>query len=406
MKDRSKLKIKIGIMSFSLLMMGAVGISSALAVIGAHFSGVSQTKIQMLISITTFIILFSSLLAGKLQEYIAKKYIVIIGCILFVVGGVLPFFAKDFNVILLFRVIFGIGCGFVQPMSSAIIEENFSGHERDKMMGLQASMQQCGSSLINFTCGELGTIGWNYAFLPHLIGLIPLLLVPFLLPAVKPDRFAIEEKANKLERKKVKLTKGAIFWAATNFFAFMSAQANSIYGAYFLAEQGFGNSATAGRMTLVSSGVGFLTGLVLGKYCQKTKRFSFVIAMSLLMISDLMTILAKSVVTIWISKIFVGAAFAMFIPIVVMNAASSVDAYSKPMAIAITTCTKSLSQIICPFVVAFFAVRMDKQVNMGAYKFMTYYLVVLVVIYAVIATVQTIQDKKKAKAAAGQTADA
>jgi hypothetical protein len=119
-----------------------------------------------------------------------------------------------------------------------------------------------------------------------------------------------------------------------------------------------------------------------------------------------MTILAKSVVTIWISKIFVGAAFAMFIPIVVMNAASSVDAYSKPMAIAITTCTKSLSQIICPFVVAFFAVRMDKQVNMGAYKFMTYYLVVLVVIYAVIATVQTIQDKKKAKAAAGQTADA
>ena len=100
MKDRSKLKIKIGILSFSLLMMGAVGISSALAVIGAHFSGVSQTKIQMLISITTFVILFSSLLAGKLQEYIAKKYIVIIGCILFVVGGVLPFFAKDFNTVL------------------------------------------------------------------------------------------------------------------------------------------------------------------------------------------------------------------------------------------------------------------------------------------------------------------
>ncbi|MFR9062739.1 MAG: hypothetical protein ACLVJO_02665 [[Clostridium] scindens] len=49
-------RIKISIYAIALLMMGVIGITSALATIGANFPDASQTMIQNLISIPCLII--------------------------------------------------------------------------------------------------------------------------------------------------------------------------------------------------------------------------------------------------------------------------------------------------------------------------------------------------------------
>ena len=50
MDNKMKGRIKISIYAIALLMMGVIGITSALATIGANFPDASQTMIQNLIS--------------------------------------------------------------------------------------------------------------------------------------------------------------------------------------------------------------------------------------------------------------------------------------------------------------------------------------------------------------------
>ena len=61
---KSKGKIQVGIYLISILMMGVVGIASAISVIGANFPELSQTDVQTLISIPCIIIIPVTLVMG------------------------------------------------------------------------------------------------------------------------------------------------------------------------------------------------------------------------------------------------------------------------------------------------------------------------------------------------------
>lgn len=80
---KSKGKIQVGIYLISILMMGVVGIASAISVIGANFPELSQTDVQTLISIPCIIIIPVTLIVGKLMQVMSKKLLAIIGIILF-----------------------------------------------------------------------------------------------------------------------------------------------------------------------------------------------------------------------------------------------------------------------------------------------------------------------------------
>ena len=81
--NTSQSKIKIGICAMAILMMGVVGVSSSLSVIGAHFADASQNTIQSLISIPCLVILPATLISGKLMDFMPKKILGMIGIIFF-----------------------------------------------------------------------------------------------------------------------------------------------------------------------------------------------------------------------------------------------------------------------------------------------------------------------------------
>ncbi|MBE6046788.1 MAG: MFS transporter, partial [Clostridiales bacterium] len=114
----SKTKIKIGIYAMAVLMMGIVGVSGSLTVIGAQFSSASQSMIQSIISIPCLAVLPTTLLSGKLMGNMPKKTLGVIGMVIFLVGGVVPVCLTSLPVILVFRGIFGIGVGLVQAVAS------------------------------------------------------------------------------------------------------------------------------------------------------------------------------------------------------------------------------------------------------------------------------------------------
>ena len=184
---KSKGKIQIGIYLVSVLMMGVVGIASALSVIGSNFPELSQTDVQTLISIPCIVIIPVTLIVGKLMQVMSKKLLALIGIVLFLVGGVVPAFMTSFLALQVLRGVFGAGVGILQVVSTALVAENFEGAERDRVQGNLQAFQMLGCAIMVFVGGWLATLGWNVVFYVHLIGVISLVVALTCLPNVKPS---------------------------------------------------------------------------------------------------------------------------------------------------------------------------------------------------------------------------
>ena len=163
MDNKMKGRIKISIYAIALLMMGVIGITSALATIGANFPDASQTMIQNLISIPCFAIIPTTIIVGKLMETVPKKIIAVVGAACFLVGGIVPaFITSSFALILVMRAILGVGVGISQVVSTALVADNFQGEEQQKVQGTLQASQMGGVAVMVFAGGWLADIQWNY----------------------------------------------------------------------------------------------------------------------------------------------------------------------------------------------------------------------------------------------------
>ena len=118
----SKGKIKIGVYMCAILMMGVIAVSSNLTNIMAAFPDVNpNTVVSSMISASCFAIIIMSLVTGKLMDFVSKKVLLLIGIILWLIGGVVPYFLTTLTSMMVMRLIFGVGCGMVMSCCPAVL---------------------------------------------------------------------------------------------------------------------------------------------------------------------------------------------------------------------------------------------------------------------------------------------
>lgn len=147
MEKNNNERVKIGIYLCAILMMGAIAVASNVASIVAAFPEAGQTKvIAYLISAPCLVVILVTLVTGKLMDSIPKKTLMIAGVLFWLIGGVLPYFMESLGLILVMRLIFGIGVGIVQSLCPALVVENFEvPAERAKVMGNMTAFQMLGA---------------------------------------------------------------------------------------------------------------------------------------------------------------------------------------------------------------------------------------------------------------------
>ena len=391
--ESGKSKIKLAILSFSILMMGIIGIAGGLSVIGQHFSNLPQTSIQLLISLPCIVIIIVTLLVGKVQEYMSKKTLVVFGILCFIIGGVAPAFVSSFTAILVFRAILGLGIGILQPLSSALVVEHFDGDECSKVMGQQTAAQMLGCAVMVFLGGYLAVMGWNITFYVHFIAVISLIIVLLFLPNSKP---AGNVAAAGAPAGKVKLTGAAYGWVVTMFIFFISGQVYSVFLAFLVETQKLGTAAQSGLTLAFFAIGGFLMGLVFGKLSTLTKNITLSIGLVLLGISYLMMAYASNISMVYAGSVICGFAFSIVMPCIIVAASQSVDAYSAPMAISAVMCSQNLAQFLSPYIVTPIAVAMGGNVNQSAYIFAA----ALAIAMGVVAVFWGVAKNKKVQVAA------
>lgn len=146
------------------------------------FPHVSDLEIQMLSSLPNLLIIPFVLLSGKISDSKGKLPMLILGLALFLLCGILYFFAYSMNSLIIISCFLGIGAGLIIPLSTGLIADFFVGERRTKQMGLSSGINNLTLVLATLITGSLAKYNWHLPFSVYLIPAISLALCYFLSP--------------------------------------------------------------------------------------------------------------------------------------------------------------------------------------------------------------------------------
>ncbi|MDD2703281.1 MAG: MFS transporter, partial [Candidatus Omnitrophica bacterium] len=179
----NKLLVKMAILSISLLtVMASAAVSPALAKIRQAFPASDITLIKLVLTLPSLLIIPFSLLSGVLAARMKKKNVLLIGLVIYFLGGVGGGFAQNITQLLIIRGIFGIGVGLIIPLSTSLIADFYAGVERTKVMGLSGSVSHMGGVVFLLLSGWLACMSWRYAFGVYALSLLTAIMLLMWLP--------------------------------------------------------------------------------------------------------------------------------------------------------------------------------------------------------------------------------
>lgn len=273
--------LKLTILSISLMISAASAISVTLPMIKAQFPGVSPATVESLVTIPSFTMMVFILLSSFIIKAIGKKKTVMLGLTLAFIGGVVPAFATDFNVIYISRFILGAGTGIYNSLAVSLIGDYFDGKTQQKMLGYQTAFSTLGSSFVTFLAGILVNVEWQYAYFVYFFTLPVVVLVALFLPADKSTKVTNSENET-IEKPKQRVN-GLVIFSCAMMFVFFALIMN-IYTktATLIIEEGFTNQAFLGTSFTIGSLVGALGGFVYSHVRRILKNQTPVIALAII----------------------------------------------------------------------------------------------------------------------------
>ena len=137
--------------------------------------GIEPSTFKTINMIPSLMMVVLSLLSGALTSKYPIKKIVLFAACFSIAGTLIPAFTHTWGAYVASRVVFGIGNGMLFPMASAIINQLFTGAQKDKLMGLRAGVGALMGAGFTALGGIMGKVIWRHAYMCALIG-IPLWL--------------------------------------------------------------------------------------------------------------------------------------------------------------------------------------------------------------------------------------
>ncbi|NLA73987.1 MAG: MFS transporter, partial [Deltaproteobacteria bacterium] len=134
--------------------------------------GISARSVGLLITVFTIPGVILTPVLGILADHYGRKKVLVPSLFLFAIAGAACAFSRDFHTMLVLRLFQGMGAASLGSMNVTLIGDIFSGKQRTRAMGYNASVLSIGTASYPAIGGALAMLGWNFPFF------LPLLAIP------------------------------------------------------------------------------------------------------------------------------------------------------------------------------------------------------------------------------------
>jgi len=148
---------------------------------------ISARDVGLLITVFSFPGILLTPFFGIVADRWGRKRIIIPFLMLFGIAGGLCFFVRDFKLLLILRLIQGIGAAPLGSLTVAIIGDLYSKKELVAAMGYNSSIRSIGSAGYPAIGGALAMMGWHYPFILPVIAIPVGFFVLFNLKVPEPE---------------------------------------------------------------------------------------------------------------------------------------------------------------------------------------------------------------------------
>jgi len=184
--------LKIAVLSISILIISFVSVSGVFPALSSDL-GVTQMQSELMMTIPALAVIIFIFISNMMVESVGMKKTVILGMLISGIGGVFPTFVQSFIPILISRFFLGAGVGLVSTWAVRYITLLFDEKEVAGLMGLRASAEIIGQTVVAAVAGYLFRFGWHMSFLAYGIAFVSAILIAIFVPDVKLPKGTSDE---------------------------------------------------------------------------------------------------------------------------------------------------------------------------------------------------------------------
>lgn len=333
MSEKRQSLVLLAIFSFGFLAMGIGTITPAIATIGGAFPAISFSTLLLVSTIPALVSIPVSILGGSVAGKSVKyRSLALFATLVFSIAGAIPYYLQDFSQILLARGLFGLGLGLIMPLNSALIFNLVPEDKQASVMGINSVVMNIGGIVLQLLGGVLASIGWNYSFLAHALGIITFIIVLVFLP--EPQKQEIPAGTDGVAKEKLKMP-GSVFGWSLLFGIVTILDYPSLTNMSSVLLTIKANAAVAGVVLMFMTVGGMAAGAIFGNVYQKFGRQTLSIGLVFFIVSQVIFSFSQSVTLFIIGEACLGVGLTLSMSSIYMLAGASVHPSQTPMAMSI-----------------------------------------------------------------------
>lgn len=187
MNNNKSILQKGAILSISLMLTSSQAINGIIPQMKQSL-GISQSQSELLGTVPSVTVIIFILLSSYFAKRVGMKKTIILGLLLAGVGGILPAFMANFQIVLISRVILGAGLGLYNSLAVTYISSLYSGDTRATLLGIRNSMEALGQTILIFLARLLVNITWTASFLVYAVAFPIAFLFAMKVPEIRNEQ--------------------------------------------------------------------------------------------------------------------------------------------------------------------------------------------------------------------------
>ena len=350
----TKILEKMSLLGLSLLLISAFSISTALPPMLDYYSPTyNASQVELLVSVPSFSVVAMLLLNPLVDKWLNDRQLIMTGLILLSSAGIFPFFVQLYPLVLLSRLIFGMGIGLINAKAISIISQRYQGKERVQMLGIRGSVELIGGASCSLLVGQLLKIHWTLAFLIYGFGFIILAMyLLFVPPMEQTEKKEAQKSKQGLDKKDLAMILGMALLAG---FVICVNSSISLRVPLFQVD---GKTIASGQSALVLSleqGIGIVAGLSFASLIGHIKHRLLPMALFCLSTCLLGISLANNLLILILSSVGVGFFYNIVLTIIFNRLSERVtrNLLNKATAYVLLGC--NLGSAVSPYVLKLLA---------------------------------------------------